>query len=197
MNDAVIYVHGRGGSASEAERFRALFPAADVIGFDYKSQTPQMAKEEFPAFFDLVCGGRGTVSIIANSIGAYYVMHSLADRRVGKVFFISPVVDMENLIRYMMRRSEVTEDELRSKGEIKTSFGETLSWEYLSYVRAHPIRWDAPTRILYGGRDGLVSRESVTDFALRIGAKLTVMEDGEHWFHTPEQLAFLESWITE
>ena len=26
------------------------------------------------------------------------------------------------------------------------------------------------------------------------GAALTVMENGEHWFHTPEQLAVLREW---
>ena len=32
-------------------------------------------------------------------------------------------------------------------------------------------------------------------FARRIGASLTVMEDGEHWFHTDEQMRFLDGWI--
>ena len=26
-------------------------------------------------------------------------------------------------------------------------------------------------------------------------AELTVMEDGEHWFHTGEQMRFLDDWI--
>lgn len=26
---------------------------------------------------------------------------------------------------------------------------------------------------------------------------LTVMENGEHWFHTDEQLAFLDIWMKE
>jgi hypothetical protein len=26
-------------------------------------------------------------------------------------------------------------------------------------------------------------------------AELTVMEDGEHWFHTEEQMRFLDEWI--
>ena len=28
-------------------------------------------------------------------------------------------------------------------------------------------------------------------------ARLTVMENGEHWFHTAEQLAFLDGWVKE
>jgi len=27
------------------------------------------------------------------------------------------------------------------------------------------------------------------------GAELTVMEEGEHWFHTDEQMRFLDNWI--
>ena len=32
-------------------------------------------------------------------------------------------------------------------------------------------------------------------FAAGISAPLTVMPGGEHWFHTPEQMAFLDDWI--
>ena len=35
---------------------------------------------------------------------------------------------------------------------------------------------------------------SMLAFAARPGRTLTVMEDGEHWFHTPQQLAVLEQW---
>ena len=27
------------------------------------------------------------------------------------------------------------------------------------------------------------------------GAELTVMPEGEHWFHTPEQMRFLDAWL--
>ena len=46
---AVLYVHGKGGSAAEAEHYRALFPQAEVYGFDYRAETPWDAKEEFSA----------------------------------------------------------------------------------------------------------------------------------------------------
>ena len=78
-----------------------------------------------------------------------------------------------------------------------TAFGETLSWKYLTYVRAHPITWRVPTRILYGAHDDLTSPETISAFAARTGAELTVMPDGEHWFHTEEQMRFLDAWITE
>ena len=35
MKELVIYVHGKGGEAEEAEHYKPLFPKSDVIGFDY------------------------------------------------------------------------------------------------------------------------------------------------------------------
>lgn len=40
MKDLIVYVHGKGGSAEEAEYYKTLFPNSEVIGFDYQSQTP-------------------------------------------------------------------------------------------------------------------------------------------------------------
>ena len=67
--------------------------------------------------------------------------------------------------------------------------------DYLRYVREHPVRWNAPTRILFGGRDPLTDIGTVAAFAEAHGAALTVMEEGEHWFHTREQMRFLDDWI--
>ena len=35
----------------------------------------------------------------------------------------------------------------------------------------------------------------ITDFANKYQASLTEMQDGEHWFHTEEQIRFLDRWI--
>ena len=51
MKNIVIYVHGKGGSAQEAEHYGTLFTDAEVVGFDYRAQTPWEAKEEFFAVF--------------------------------------------------------------------------------------------------------------------------------------------------
>ena len=37
MNKAIIYIHGKGGSAEEAGHYKMLFEEYDVIGFDYKA----------------------------------------------------------------------------------------------------------------------------------------------------------------
>lgn len=195
MKRLIIYVHGKGGNADESEHYKSLFPESDVIGFDYKSQNPWEAKKEFSAFFDLHAKNHSSVILIANSIGAFFSMLSLADKQIDKSFLISPIVDMEKLICNMMIWANVSEKGLKEKREIHTDFGETLSWEYLCYVRENPIRWNIPTCILYGENDNLTSLETISNFASKTGAKLTVMKNGEHWFHTKEQMDFLDEWI--
>ena len=195
MKRLVIYVHGKGGTAEEAKHYEPLFPESDVIGFDYQSQNPWEAKSEFSDFYDINSKGYDSVILIANSIGAFFSMNALSEKTISKALFISPIVNMESLITNMMIWSNVTEKELCSKKEISTDFGETLSWEYLCYVRKHPIKWNTPTCILYGAKDNLTSRENIYEFAEQTGAILTVMNDGEHWFHTDKQMEFLDDWI--
>ena len=195
MDRAIIYIHGKGGTADEATHYKPLFNHCDVIGFDYSSQTPWEAKEEFPIFFDNIGHKYRTTEIIANSIGAFFAMNALSGRKISRAYFISPIVDMAKLISDMMARANVTDDELQNKREIPTTFGETLSWNYLCYVRNHPIKWNIPTYILYGDRDNLTSYKTIVDFANRTNAVLTVMNNGEHWFHTNEQMKFLDDWI--
>ena len=44
--------------------------------------------------------------------------------------------------------------------------------------------------------DGYItSLETIRAFAEKHGASLTVMKGGEHWFHTEEEMKFLDEWI--
>ena len=190
MTKGLVYIHGKGGSAQEAEHYKPLFSDYDVIGFDYKAETPWQVTAEFRSFYDDFKRKHEEVIIVANSIGAYFTMVSLYDRQIEKAYFISPIVDMEGLILNMMNWTGITENQLREKGII----GE-LSWEYLSWVRNNPVYWPVETEILYGEHDNLQSVETIRDFSGRINADVTVMKDGEHWFHTPQQMAFLDNWI--
>ena len=192
----VVYVHGKGGSAQEAEHYKPLFAHSEVVGFDYRAENPWQAKEEFPPFFERQRKNCDSLTLIANSIGAYFSLSALTEAHVDNAYFISPVVNMENLIGRMMQWASVTEQELAEKSEIPTSFGETLSWRYLCYVREHPNVWHVPTRILYGEKDHLTPPEIITAFAQKHKVLLTVMPGGEHWFHTEEQMRFLDEWIT-
>ena len=195
MKNLVLYVHGKGGNADEALHYKSLFPEADVLGFDYKAETPWDAKTEFPVYFDSVAADYDEVILIANSIGAFFSMNALGNKPIKQAYFISPMVNLEKLICNMMMWAGVSEDELREKKTMPTNFGETLSWEYLCYVRENPIEWSIPTKILYGSNDNLTSLETMREFAQKIGASLTVMDGGEHWFHTAEQMVFLDKWI--
>ena len=103
--------------------------------------------------------------------------------------------ETEDVLKMAKKLEITTEDELQEKGIIATDFGEDLSWEYLTWVRSHPVSWHIPTEILYGSEDNLQSMDTVKAFAAGCGAGLTVMEHGEHWFHTEEQLQFLREWL--
>ena len=186
MKRAILYIHGKGGSAAEADRFRAVCPGFDMLGVDYQGELPWEAAPQIVAAYD---------AARRNSIGAYFAMLALGDQAPDRALFVSPVLDMERLILDMMGWAGVSEQALREQGEIPTDFGEKLSWAYLCYVREHPIAWRVPTEILYAGGDHLVSRQSVERFAAAHGAGLTVLEGGEHWFHTEAQLAFLDGWL--
>ena len=195
MNHVVLYIHGKGGNASESARYKPLFPGCDVTGLDYQSSTPWEAGAEIFAAVQALKAEYAHVILIANSIGAYFSMTAGIDSLIEKAYFISPIVDMEGLIADLMMRANVTETELKRKGVVPTAFGEDLSWTYLCYVREHPLEWHAPTSILYGGKDQLTSLDTIKAFSKRHHAKLTIMENGEHWFHTEKQMRFLENWI--
>ena len=195
MKDIVVYIHGKNGSAAEAVHYQPLFANSDVVGFDYEASSPWGAKEEFVPFFDHILKNRRSVTIVANSIGAFFAMHALQGMEIKRAYFISPIVNMQNLIEKMMSQARVSEDELRDRGELDTGSGEKLSWKYLCYAREHPICWTAPTHILYGENDDLTSFETICEFANQIDATLTVMKNGEHWFHTAQQMRFLDDWI--
>ena len=194
-NKAVLYVHGKGGNAAEAAFYEAIFPECDVMGFDYKAETPWESIGEFQAEAKRLLSEYDSVILVANSIGAYFSLLSLADMPIEKAYFISPIANMEKLILDMMQWAGVTEDEIKEKGVIATDFGEDLSWEYLMWVRSHPVSWHIPTEILYGSEDKLQSVNTIKAFADDIGAGLTIMEQGEHWFHTEEQMQFLREWL--
>lgn len=201
---AYLFVHGRHGCKEEARDFAEIVcpNGWQVLSIDMPEHgarrgeagtfDPWHAVPELRAVMAWARRRWRAVSLRATSIGAWFSMLAFAPEPPERSLFVSPVLDMAALIRTMMGWAGVTEAELEDRGEIPTDFGETLSWRYYQYAKAHPIqRWSGPTAILYAGGDTLTSRETVDAFAARFGCGLTVMEDGEHWFHTEEQLAVL------
>lgn len=196
MRKAIVYIHGKGGSIEEAHHYKKFFnDEYDVMGFDYKSELPWAAKAEFQKYFVDISSRYDTIVLIANSIGVYFSFISLSENFITKAMLISPIVDMEKLILDIMKRAGVSEKELCLQKVVNTPFGESLSWEYLSYVRDTPITWNIPSSILYGKNDNITSLTTITNFSNIINADLTIMENGEHWFHTEEQMHFLDNWL--
>ena len=195
QKDAVLFLHGLGGSAAEAEHYRPLFPGCEVVGLDYHGIEPWIAGEEISDAVIGLCGEYRRVYLIGYSLGAYLAMYAGIDALIERAYFISPVTDMEAIVLTLMAQERVTEEKLREKGSIPIDGGLTLSWAYLCWVREHPAEWCAPTAILYAEHDHLTPRETIEEFANAHGANLTVMPGGEHWFHTEEQMRFLDDWF--
>lgn len=195
MNKVVLYIHGKNGSPDESEHYRTLFRDYDVIGLDYKTFTPWDTGKEIHSKVEILKEEYSEIILIANSIGAFFCLHADLNSQISKAYFISPLVDMEGLICKMMSWANVTEAQLEKEKIIHTDFGEELSWDYLCYVREHSEKWSVPTHILYGSKDNIVSEDSLKAFAKQTSASLTVMRNGEHWFHTEEQMKFLDDWI--
>ena len=193
--DVVFYVHGRDGSSEEGDRYRPLFPDCLVIGVPYAEDRPDRTGLQIRQFIGNHSSHQDRAILIANSIGAFFCLYAELDNLVTHAFFISPVLNMEQLLLSMLHASGHTEEELRDRGEIRTSSGENLSWNYLEFVRSGKPDWNVRTDILYGSEDTLVSFDTVKAFAVRHHAGLCVMEGGEHWFHTERQTRFLEEWI--
>ena len=194
-NEAVLYIHGKGGNAGEAEHYRTFFPGRDVYGFDYKAENPWDAKKEFTDKAAELSENYDRIVLIAVSIGAYFSMNAAIGKFIDKAFFISPIVNMEKLILDMINWAGTSESELEKRKIIPVDFGDDLSWDYLQYVRNHKISWDVPTEILYGSADHLQSMDTIQEFATKGFVGLTIMEGGEQWFHTDEQMSFLDQWL--
>jgi pimeloyl-ACP methyl ester carboxylesterase len=202
-----LYIHGQGGYKEEAKSF-ALIACANgcqVLSIDLPEHGERKAKEntfdpwhvvpELLAVMEYAKSHWNWIGLRANSIGAWFSMLSFSNEPIKKCLFVSPVLDMKQLIQNMMLWAGVSEDQLRAEQVIPTSFGQTLSWEYWCYVNEHPIKkWCFPTYILYGDKDNLTELSVVENFIKHFECHLTVMENGEHWFHTPEQLNTLDKW---
>lgn len=203
-----LYIHGKMGCKEEAGRFAEIVcqKGYQVLSVDLPGHgeragemerfVPWEVVPELQAVYGFARQRWKTIRLYANSIGAYFSLLAFREDKLEKSLFVSPVLDMEKLILDMMGWAGVTREQLREAGEIPTAFGETLSLKYLTYAEKHRItKWNSPTAILYAGQDHLTARETVDSFAQRLGCTVTVMENGEHWFHTEEQLAVLDAWI--
>ena len=94
----VLYIHGKGGNASESTHYENLFPDCKVIGLDYKTFSPWETGKEIHDAVASLKKEVESIILIANSIGAFFSMNANLNGLIEKAYFISPVVNMEKLI---------------------------------------------------------------------------------------------------
>lgn len=136
------------------------------------------------------------ISLFANSIGAYFSLLSYHSEELEAAWFLSPVVDMQRIIKNMMTWFHVTKEQLKREQTVSTPIGQKLYWDYFCYVKEHPILdWEVPTAILYGDKDDMCESDTIFKFAEQFSCKLEIVEEAEHYFHTPEQLKVFDKWL--
>ncbi len=137
-----------------------------------------------------------SISLFANSMGAYFGLLAYKEENLKQSLFLSPVVDMKRIITNMMKWLNITEERLKEEQEIETSIGQTLYWDYYQYVNKNPIsKWGSPTSILYGKKDNLCEYEVLKDFVAAYSSNLEIAENAEHYFHTEEDLSIYRNWL--
>lgn len=171
-----LFVHGLHGYKEEALAFAkvAVPMGYQVLGIDIPvERKPWEVLPVLSDVYDYLYKNWPSVSIRANSIGAWYSMLAFQGKEIEKALFVSPILDMKKFIELMPQREEA----------------------YYKWVINHPItHWDASTSILRPEVDMVVSEVVGRDFIRQHQCQVTIMPGGEHWFHTPEQLAFLKAW---
>lgn len=141
----------------------------------------------------------GEITLFACSIGAYFSLQAFQRLTIRKSLFLSPVVNMERVIQNMMTGFQISEQRLKEEKKILLPIGKTLDWDYYTYVKQHPVNfnWNSSIDILYGSKDLTTPQEEIKNFSQRYNAKLCLLENAEHYFHTNEQLYSYEMWLTK
>lgn len=138
------------------------------------------------------------INLWACSIGAYFSLLAYKNEKINRCLFLSPVVNMEMVIDNLMLLSNVTVADLEEKLEIKTRFGQILYWDYYLYVKNNKItNWDKDTYILYGDNDNIQDINTIKKFSTSFKCNLLLLNGGEHYFHTEEQLNYYIKWLNE
>lgn len=114
-----------------------------------------------------------SISIRANSIGAWFSMQAFNGEKIDQALFVSPLLDMKAFIERMLEREE----------------------DYYNWGILHPIdQWNVPTFILRPATDVVVDESVYDSFLANHDCHVEIAEEGEHWFHTPPQLNVMKKW---
>ncbi|MBQ4413589.1 MAG: hypothetical protein II860_05615 [Prevotella sp.] len=169
-------MHGLHGRKEEALAFAevAVPKGYQVLGIDLPvERKPWEVLPLLNEIRDYLYDNWQSVSVRANSIGSWFTLLAFQSKKVEQALLVSPILDMKRFIELMPQRED----------------------DYYEWVVNNPITsLVAPTYILRPEVDLIVSEEVGHDFISQHQCQVTIMPDGEHWFHTPEQLAFLKAW---
>lgn len=91
LGKIILYIHGKGGSHLEAEQYRKSCSDFDITGVNYTDDFPWIVEKQIREAYNNAHKNHRYIYIIANSIGAYYAMHTLQNCQIERAFFISPV----------------------------------------------------------------------------------------------------------
>lgn len=207
-NKSYIYVHGRCGNKFVAETFAGIAEERgyQTIAFDLPEHGDRHDSKrldvwdgtsDLTSIAEYVFSRYDEVSLYGCSIGAYFSLVCMADKKLVRCLFQSPIADMKWLVTSMMRWNNVDEERLRREGEIKTPT-EPLRYDFYRYIMDNPLpEWKHKTFILCGAKDELQPIESVKAFAKRSGAVLTIAENSGHAFMGEGDSQIVEKWLRE
>ena len=171
-----LFVHGLHGRKEEALGFAevAVPKGYQVLGIDLPvERKPWEVLPLLNEVRDYLYESWQSISVRANSIGSWFSLLAFQNMKVEQALLVSPILDMKKFIELMPQRED----------------------DYYEWVVSNPITsWNAPTYILRPEVDLIVSDTVGRDFISHHQCQLTIMPNGEHWFHTPEQIAFLKAW---
>ena len=171
-----LFVHGLHGNKEEALAFAEVTvpKGYQVLGVELPLESkPWEVLPLLNEVRDYLYQNWKSVSVRANSIGSWFSLLAFQSKKVDQALFVAPILDMRMFIEGLPSRED----------------------DYFGWVIENPItHWNAPTYILRPEVDMVVSEEVGRVFIREYRCQVTIMPDGEHWFHTAKQLAFLKEW---
>ena len=108
MKKSILYMNGKGGNAGEVMQYAKNCPDFYLHGVDYQGSLPWLVQEQIVSDYRILRREYDSVILLANSIGAYFAMHTLQNCDIQKALLISPILDMELLILDMMGWAKVS-----------------------------------------------------------------------------------------
>jgi len=160
---------------------------------------PQTCVSDLKAVYNYAKVLADDLSLFACSIGAYFSMLAYQQFQLKQSLFLSPVVNLEQIIEEMMKSFNISEERLRLEKRIELPIDHNLYWNYYSYIKKNPLSFlgQSPIVILYGSADNMTQWELISEFAKNYQAEVEVIENGEHYFHTEQQLDAFREWAEE